>query len=155
MLRFRVLALASPLLALGGFAATMIAPAPALCIMAETGPVQLTSAPWQAHQRVAFTDDPAHASIRITLTDDPAAADLAIADDTARLPEQGCDARTPVRSVMVTATPTPGDAVIYLARETPGDYQLFVQSTSITPMEAAALLLASKRPHAQLAAAQL
>jgi hypothetical protein len=155
MLRFKILALAVPLLVAAGWARGELLPGQRPCIAIGDASVQITSIAWQAQLRVSFTDDPTTATVRVQIADSAEAADFAVVDDLDS-PEPGaCGANAATRLVAISADPATSAPVIYLSPDGPAHYRIFVHSKSFTTREAAALVVGASGGPSRLAAAVL
>lgn len=141
MLRIRILASTIPLLLAGLFAGGNSS-ATRPCLALGDGTVQIAPS-WQAGFRVYFTDDPAQATARVQIVDQPENADFAVSDDSVAPTDAACSATSPARLVGIANSATGADAVIYLSRDDGGDYRVYVRSSSLSPREAAALVVSA------------
>jgi hypothetical protein len=155
MLSFRVLASAIPLLAFAVFARGELLSGPHPCILVGETSVQIASLPWRAELRVSFTDDPALATVRVQLSDSADAADFAVIDDIETADAGACKANSGTRLVAISTDPSDDAPVIYLSPDGPADYRIFVQSTTFTARDTAALIVGASGGHRRLAAASL
>jgi hypothetical protein len=159
MLHFRMLASAVPLLAVGILAGGHFAQSSQPCISLGRTSVQMSSAPWQHPEHVSFTDDPQHATVRVQLVDRPELADFAIVDD-ANVSDgdardtASCKINASTRYVAIAAHDRPAEPIIFLSDQ-PGDYRLYVQSSRISPRDAAALLIDAAPRRGKLILSQL
>jgi hypothetical protein len=155
MLRYRLLVSVIPLALVGGMASDWFAPAAQPCIPAGLAVFQMTSTPWRAQRRVAFTDNPAQATVRVQIVDRPELADFAVADDARALEADGCGMSDAMRLISITSAANADEPVIYLSREDDADYRIYVASRSFTAREAAALIVGARGGQARLAASTL
>ena len=155
MLRFGFLASVIPLAVAGGMVSDWLSPTARPCIPAGLATFQITSAPWRAQRRVAFTSDSAAATVRVQIVDRPELADFAIADDTGVAEASACDMTAAMNLVAIASTPSRDEPVIYLSREDGADYRIYVSSRSFTPREAAALIVGARGGEARLAASAM
>lgn len=155
MLRFKFLASAVPLLAAAVFARAEIVVVSHPCIALGDTSVELTSLFWTAGVHVAFTDDPARATVRVQITDSADTADFAVVDDGSGSEPDSCRANPSTRLVSIAVHPVDGGEVVYLSSEGPADYRIYVQSTTFSPREAAALIVGARGGHGRFQAASL
>ena len=155
MLRLKILASTVPLMLAAFLARGEIQPANQPCITVGETSVQLATAPWQTQSSVAFTDNPAYATVRVQIVDTPEIADFAIADDVDSTSETGCSANASTRLIGISTQANASEPVIYLSRDDDADYRIYVRSKSITPRDAAALLVGANGGHHRIAQASL
>jgi hypothetical protein len=79
-------------------------------------------------------------------------ADLAIVEDNSASEADSCSLRGAARAITISAQPVPGAPVVYLSDEANADYRIYVDSTQISPQQAAALIVTARGGHTQLAA---
>lgn len=151
MLRFKILASSVPLLLAAVFARGEIWPASQPCIAIGETRVQLATSPWQAQASVAFTDDPARATVRVQIVDTPDTADFAIADDADTTSEASCNATAATRVIGISTDAAAAAPLIYLSRDGGADYRIYVRSGSVTPRDAAALIVGANGGHRRVA----
>lgn len=155
MLRIGLVASTIPLFALGLFARGEMIAAPAACLISAEQVVQITPSPWLAQFHVGFTKDARRASVHVQLVDSPENADFAVVDDINDAAADGCGPMRGARLVAITSQARGSDPLIYLGREPGADYRIYVRSTRITSMEAAALVVAARNGEAPLTTAAL
>jgi hypothetical protein len=141
MLRFKIWALAAPLLATALLAGSQLWPASHPCIAIANTSVEIADLPWRADLHVAFTEDPAVATVRVQITENAAAADFAIVDGNSGAESNACEANPATHAVTISESARIGIPVIYLASEGPADYRIFVRSKTFSPRDAAALVV--------------
>jgi hypothetical protein len=140
MLRFKILALAIPLILTAAFARGGLLPGSHLCIATDTT-IEIADLPWRADLHVAFTDDPAAATVRVQISDSAEAADFVVVDD-AEISEPGaCKANAAPRLVAVSEYPVGNAPIIYLSHDDPADYRIYVRSRTFSVRDAAALVV--------------
>lgn len=152
--KFRMLASSIPLILMAVLARHQLIAASRPCIAVGDTVVQISSESffsesWQADIRVAFTDDPARATVRVRVVATPETADFSVVDDIDS-PETGaCHATAATRYVGIAPASTSNAPLIYLTDDGDADYRIFVRSNSISPREAAALIVGAQggRPH--------
>lgn len=155
MLRFKILASTLPLIFTVFFARGEWIPASQPCIMIGETSVQLATMPWQAQMKVAFTDDPSRATVRVQIVETPDSADFAVADDVENTSETGCRVTAATRLIGISSDATKSGPIIYLTRDNDADYRIYVHSKSVTPRDAAALLVGASDRHRRIAQAAL
>jgi len=155
MLRFRILASVVPL-AVAAFLARgeLFADARPCIAVADTS-VQLTSLPWQSALHVSFTNDPAKATVRVQIIDRAEAADFAVIDDIDTAESGACHTSQPPQLVSISRGSSASDPVIYLTPDGPADYRIFVQSKTLSILDAAALIVGARGGHHRVRSASL
>ena len=141
MLRLKILASVTPVLAAVVYAGGGFLPSSHPCIAVSNTSVEMADMPWHADLHVAFTDDPALATVRVQITESAEAADFALVDDTGNAEGGTCEANTATRAVWISGNPESGNPVIYLSHEGPADYRIFVRSRTFSLRDAAALVV--------------
>jgi hypothetical protein len=154
MLRFKILVSVVPLMAAAVLARGGPGSASHPCIAFGETPVELASVPSTAGLHVAFTDDPARATVRVQITDTAEAADFVVVDDGATSETDSCQSDA-TRFVTISARPSGDSPVIYLSGEGPADYRIYVRSKTLSPRDAAALIVGAAGGHRHLQAASL
>ena len=155
MLRFKILASVTPLLAAAFFAHGGLLPGVHPCIAISNMSVEIADLPWRADLHVAFTDDPSAATVRVQMTENAETADFALVDDADTREESACEANPATRAVSISENAASGAPVIYLSREAPADYRIFVRSKTFSQREAAALVVGAGIAQHSLKAASL
>lgn len=155
MLRYKILASATPLLVAAFFARGGLLPSPHPCIATATTAVEMAALPWHADLHVAFTDDPATATVRVQIADSAEAADFALVDDADTAEASACEARPALQAVSISETADRGAPVIYLTHDGPAEYRIFVRSKTFSQREAAALVVGAGIARHPLEAASL
>ncbi|MBR0799900.1 hypothetical protein JQ615_31490 [Bradyrhizobium jicamae] len=155
MLRFKVLASVIPLAVAAVFAHTEILPGPRPCIEVGGAAMQIASIPWLAQLHVSFTDDPALATVRVQIADRADTADFAVIDDTDDVESGACESNAVPQLIAILRSPSTSDPVIYLSHDGPFDYRVFVQSSTFSARDAAALIVSAHGGHRRLDAASL
>jgi hypothetical protein len=147
--KFRILASSIPLILMAVLARHQAMPASRPCIAVGDISVQVSSEPWQAHVRVAFTDDPARATVRVRIVNTPETADFSVVDDIDSADAGVCRVTAATRYVGIATASTSNEPLIYLTDHGDADYLIFVRSNSFSPREAAALIVGAQggRPH--------
>ena len=141
MLRFRILASVVPLAVTAFLARGELFADTRPCIAVADTSVQLTSLPWQSSLHVSFTSNPANATVRVQIIDRAEAADFAVIDGTETAEGGAWQASGPPQLVSISRSFSPSDPVIYLSQDGPADYRIFVQSTTFSMVDAAALIV--------------
>jgi hypothetical protein len=155
MLRFKILALAIPLLLTAAFARGGLLQGSHLCIATADTTTEIADLPWHADLHVAFTDDPAAATVRVQISDSAEAADFVVVDD-AEIAEPGaCNANAAPRLVAVSEYPVGDAPIIYLSHDGPADYRIYVRSRTFSARDAAALVVGASGGHRAQEAASL
>jgi hypothetical protein len=144
MLRFRILASVVPLAVTAFLARGELFADTRPCIAVADTSVQLTSLPWQSSLHVSFTSNPAKATVRVQIIDRAEAADFAVIDGTETAEGGACQASQPPQLVSISRSFSPSDPVIYLSQDGPADYRIFVQSTTFSMVDAAALIVGAR-----------
>ncbi|MBR0935164.1 hypothetical protein [Bradyrhizobium jicamae] len=155
MLRFKVLASVIPLAVAAVFAHAEILPGPRPCIEVGGAAMQIASIPWLAQLHVSFTDDPALATVRVQIADRADTADFAVIDDTDDVESGACESNAVPQLIAILRSPSTSDPVIYLSHDGPFDYRVFVQSSTFSARDAAALIVSAHGGHRRLDAASL
>ena len=147
--RFKILASSVTLIVMAVLARHQVMPASRPCIAVGDISMQVSSEPWQAHVRVAFTDDPARATVRVRIVDTPETADFSVVDDIDSAEAGVCRVTAGTRYVGIATASTSNEPLIYLTDHGDADYRIFVRSNSFSPREAAALIVGAQggRPH--------
>jgi hypothetical protein len=153
MLRFGILLSAIPLVLAGGIPHDWTASSAQPCIPAGMTTIRYSPAPIPSARPIAFTTDRTLATIKVQIVDSPELADLVIADDIDVADAQECGIDKITRLVTISATPVPGEPVVYLSRETGADYRIYVVSKKVSFQHAAALIVGARGGHGRLAAA--
>ena len=143
MLRLSIISSVIPLVLAGGVAHDWTAAPTRQCFAAATAP---------SVRAVAFTADPLAATVTVQIVESAELADLAIVDDVAAADASACGLRDAARLVTVSAHPRPGDPVVHLTREADADYRIYVDSATISPKQAAALIVGARGGQMRLAA---
>jgi hypothetical protein len=154
MLRIGLFASVLPLILVVMVARGEVGPGPRPCLAIGDSTMQITPSPWQAQLQVGFTDNMRLATVRVQIVDDPLDADFAIVDDSGQL-AAACAMTPASRTVAIAATAPVSGPLIYLSPDGNADYRIYVQSTSITPREAAALIVAAGGDGARVSTAAL
>jgi hypothetical protein len=144
MLRLAIISSVIPLALAGGVARDWTSASAAQCFGPET--------PSSIARTIAFTDDPTLATVRVQLVQAAEIADLAIVEDNSASEADSCSLRGAARAITISAQPVPGAPVVYLSDEANADYRIYVDSTQISPQQAAALIVTARGGHTQLAA---
>ena len=155
MLRFRFLASVVPLAVLAFLARGELFANARPCIAVADTSVQLASLPWQSDVHVSFTSNPAEATVRVQIVDAAEIADFAAIDDVDTPEGSACHTSRPPQLVSISRNASPSDPVIYLTRDGPADYRIFVQSKSLSILDAAALIVAARGGHPRIRSASL
>jgi hypothetical protein len=153
MLRLGLLVSVVPLVLAGGVAPAWLSSTSQPCIQNGRTIVQMARFPWQGDLHVAFTGNPDAASVRVQLVDQPDLADFVVTDDVGTSEESSCAATPTAHLVSIVTRAELGEPTIYLSHDAGADYRIFVQSTSFTPHQAAALIVGAHRGQTRLAAA--
>src|SRR5436190_8865043 len=125
MLRFKILALAVPLLVLTIFARGGFLPGPHPCILVGEKSVQIAGLPWRADLHVSFTEDATLATVRVQLSESAEAADFVVIDDADTSDAGACEASPEITLVSISPQASNDAPVIYLAPDGPADYRIF------------------------------
>jgi hypothetical protein len=155
MLRYKILASATPLLVAAFFARGGLLPSPRPCIATANTAVEIADLPWHADLHVTFTDDPATATVRVQIADSAEAADFALVDDAETTEASACEASPALQAVSISETADRGTPVIYLTHEGPAEYRIFVRSKTFSQHDAAALIVGAGIAKHPLEAASL
>jgi hypothetical protein len=139
MLRLSILSSVIPLAVAGGVAHDWTHASAGTCFAAP------------ATRSVAFTADPLAATVRVQIVDQAELADLAIVDEAEASEPANCGLDQAARMVTVTTHPQPGEPVVHLTRETDADYRIYMDSRTISPRQAAALIVATHGGQKRLA----
>jgi hypothetical protein len=154
MLRLKILASVVPLAAAAVFARAELLPGPRPCIEVGGANMQIAPLPWLAQLHVSFTDDPGLATVRVQIADSADAADFTVIDDIDDAEAGACESSAVPRLVGISSEPTATGPVIYLSHDDgPSDYRVFVQSTTFSARDAAALIVSARSGHRRLEAA--
>ena len=141
MLRLKILASVTPVLAAVAYAGGGLLPSPHPCIAVSNTSVEMADMPWHADLHVAFTEDPAAATVRVMITENAEAADFALVDGPETAETGACNAGLATHAVSILGNPDRGTPVIYLTHEGPADYRIFVRSKTFSLRDAAALVV--------------
>lgn len=155
MLRFRILASVVPVAVTALLAHSELFADARPCIAVADTSVQLTALPWQSSLHVSFTGDPAKATVRVEIIDRAEAADFAVIDDVDTQDSGACHTSQPPQLVSISSGASPSDPVIYLTHDGPADYRIFVQSKTISIVEAAALIVGARAGQRRFRSASL
>src|SRR5262245_55487182 len=135
MLRLSVLSSLIPLALAGGVAHDWTHASAAQCFAAPA----------------ACTADPLAATVRVQIVASAELADLAIVDEANASEPANCGLDQAARMVMVTTRPQPGEPIVNLTRDSDADYRIYVDSRTISPRQAAALIVAVRGGQKRLA----
>jgi hypothetical protein len=139
MLRFWILSSVVPLALVGGVTHDWTHASAGPCFAAP------------AARSVAFTTDPLAATVSVQIVASAELADLAIVDEAEASEPANCGLDQAARMVTVTSRPQPGEPIIHLTREDDADYRIYVDSRTISPKQAAALIVAARGGQKRLA----
>jgi hypothetical protein len=104
-----------------------------------------------AARSVAFTADPLAATVKVQIVASAELADLAIVDEAEASEPANCGLDQAARMVTVTTHPQPGEPIVHLSRDDNADYRIYVDSRTISPKQAAALIVAERGGQKRLA----
>lgn len=141
---FRILVSTIPVLAVAMVAHREPLPGPHPCIAAGGASVQIADLPWRAQLHVSFTEDPALATVRVLISDKAETADFVMTDDDETSEAGACEMNAPTMLVAISDHPSSDMPIIYLSSDGPADYRVFVQSSSFTARDAAALIVGAR-----------
>jgi hypothetical protein len=147
MLRFGILAAVLPLALVGGVARDWTQASARQCF----GPGLAASSP----RSIAFTTDPSAATVRVQIVERAELADLAIADGVEVADAGDCGLSDIAGRVAISAQPRPGEPLVYVSRDADADYRIYVDSTTISAEQAAAMIVGARGGHTRLAAQPL
>jgi hypothetical protein len=154
MLRLGFLVSVVPLVLAGGVAPAWLSSTSQPCILNGHSTMQMARFPWQGDVHVAFTGDPDAASVRVQLVDKPELADFVVSDDVATDEDSSCATTATAHLVSIVARAEPGEPTVYLSSDANADYRIFVQSSTFTPHQAAALIVGAHQGRSHVAAAR-
>lgn len=152
MLRLGFLVSVVPLVLAGGVAPAWLSSTSQPCILNGHTIVQMARFPWQGDVHVAFTGDPDTANVRVQLVDQPELADFVVTDDVVADDESSCATTATARLVSIVARAEPGEPTVHLSRDARADYRVYVQSSSFTAHQAAALIVGAHLGRTHVAA---
>lgn len=100
---------------------------------------------------VAFTADPLAATVTVQIVASAELADLAIVEEAQGAEPANCGLDQAARLVTITTHPQPDEPVVHLTRDADADYRIYVDSRTISPKQAAALIVALRGGQKRLA----
>ena len=139
MLRLAILSSVIPLALVGGVAHQWTHASAAQCFATP------------AARSVAFTSDPLAATVTVQIVASAELADLAIVDEAGAAEPADCGLDQAARLVRLSVHPRPGEPIVHLTREADADYRIYVDSHTIAPEQAAAMIVAARGGQKRLA----
>jgi hypothetical protein len=139
MLRLSILSSVIPLVLIGGVAHDWHSAAARQCFAAPSA------------RTIAFTTDPLAATVKVQIVSSAELADLAIVDEAGPSGPGHCGLDQAAKLVSVSAHPQPGEPIVLLTHEADADYRIYVDSQTISPEQAAALIVAARGGQKRLA----